>query len=211
MASTLVTVLGLDENSYSQHSKNLLEHDFEISFGNVSDLKISDIYIVSLDLLTECSGQFNTLNISKPYLIAGDASLPSTGKDREFLFNSVGVVASNPSFHDLILNIELGLSWHDERLKYGRRLDDFEKKVENNRIIGVAVGMIMGCTHVSTYDEAFECLRIASRNKQRRISDVAVEITTKMAPEKQEGRLPLNCIKNLGKWLENNVTHRDDV
>jgi len=211
MASTLVTVLGLDESFYSQHSENLLEHDFEISFGNVSDLKISDIYIVSLDLLKECSEKFNIFNIQKPYLIAGDAKLPKTDNDRDFLFNSVGVVANNPSFHDLILNIELGLSWHDERLKYGRRLDDFEQKVENNRVIGVAVGMIMGRTNVSTYDEAFECLRVASRNKQRRISDVAVEITTKMTPENREAVKDCDCIESLERWLESHVSHRDDA
>ena len=211
MASTLVTVLGMGDNYCSQHSDDLLEHNFELTFGNILDLKNSDIYIVSLDLLKAFSEKFNGHNINKPYLVAGDTNLPSAGKDRDFLFNSVGVVASNPSFHDLILNIELGLSWHDERLKYGRRLDDFEKKVENNRIIGVAVGVIMGRTNVSTYDEAFECLRVASRNKQRRISDVAVEITTKMTPENREAVKDCDCIESLELWLESHVSHRDDA
>jgi len=211
MASTLVTVLGMGDNHYSQHSDDLLEHNFELTFGNILDLKNADIYIVSLDLLKAFSEQFSGLNISKPYLVAGDANLPSAGKDREFLFNSVGVVSSNPSFHDLILNIELGLSWHDERLKYGRRLDDFEKKVENNRIIGVAVGIIMGRTNVSSYDKAFEYLRISSRNKQRRISDVAVEITAKLTPEKHSETLAIDCIKDLEQWLERNVSHRDEL
>jgi len=195
----------------SQHGDDLLGHNFELSFGNILDLKNSDIYIVSLDLLKTFSEQFNALNISKPYLVAGDANLPSTGKGREFLFNSVGVVSSNPSFHDLILNIELGLSWHDERLKYGRRLDDFETKVENNRIIGVAVGIIMGRTNVSSYDKAFEYLRISSRNKQRRISDVAVEITTKLTLEKHPEALAIDCVKDLEKWLEGNISHRDEL
>jgi len=211
MASTLVTVLGLDEDFYSQHSDNLLEHDIEISFGNVSDLKISDIYIVSLDLLKECSEKFNASNIKKPYLIADDAKLPKTDNDRDFLFNSVGVVANNPSFYDLILNIELGLSWHDERLKYGRRLNDFETKLENNRIIGVAVGIIMGRTNVSTYDKAFECLRLASRNKQQRISDVAMEIRTKLMPKKHDGEILIDYVDNLELWLDENVSHRDDL
>jgi len=211
MASTLVTVLGMSDNYYSQHSDHLLEHNFELSFGSISDLQNSDIYIVSLDELKTFSEQVSALNISKPYLVAGDASLPSTGKSREFLFDSVGVVASNPSFHDLILNIELGLSWHDERLRYGRRLDDFEKKVENNRIIGVAVGVIMGRTNVSNYDKAFEYLRISSRNKQRRISDVAVEITTKLMPEKHPETDAVDCIKNLEQWLEEHVSHRDGL
>jgi len=201
----------MSDNYYSQHSSHLLEHNFELSFGNLSALKNSDIYIVNLGELDAFSEQLDELNISKPYLISGDANLPSSSKDRELLFNSVGLVSSNPSFHDLILNIELGLSWHDERIKYGRRLNDFERKVENNRIIGVAVGIIMGRTNVSTYDKAFEYLRISSRNKQRRISDVAVEITAKLTPEKQPDTLAIDCIKDLECWLEDNISHRDKL
>ena len=64
-----------------------------------------------------------------------------------------------------------------------RRLRDELEQVENlqrallsNREIGVAMGVLMTRHHV-TRDQAFGLLRMASQNSNRKLHDVALEVT----------------------------------
>lgn len=56
-----------------------------------------------------------------------------------------------------------------------RRADNLEKALHSSREIGVAVGVLMNA-HRLTREQAFDVLRIASQNTNRRIADIAVEV-----------------------------------
>lgn len=206
----LVTVLD-QENLYSEYTDKLSDHGFKLLFSNISNLSNSDktdVYIVSIKLLQSYSDIFNAQNIKTPYLISGTCSLPKTKNEKQFIYRSVGLLANNSIFHDLILNLELGLSWHAEREKNERRLSDFEQKIENNRIIGVAVGLIISHTNMSNYEDVFSMLRSISRNKQRRISDVAIDVTEMLSKQSIEKISSEELIKNLESWAEENIPNR---
>lgn len=214
MASTSIIVLGHELSAYSQYTDNLSKQGFDLLFigvNNVSDIDKSDIYIVSMDLLINFSDALGLVNKNTPYLIAEASRLPKNNSEKQLFLGAVGIMTGQPAFHELILAIELGLSRHSERQSYNFRLKDFEEKVKNNRVIGVVVGLIMCRANITTYDEAFEYLRITSRKKQRRISDVAVDITSKLTPLKSSKATTIDCISNFNEWLEENIHHKDKI
>lgn len=58
---------------------------------------------------------------------------------------------------------------------YGRHVEHLEKALHTNRRIGVAVGVLM-TTHKVTDEQAFDLLRIASQNTNRKLADVASDV-----------------------------------
>jgi hypothetical protein len=55
------------------------------------------------------------------------------------------------------------------------RADNLARALRNSREIGVAIGVLMS-THQLTRDQAFDLLRIASQNTNRKLSEVAIEV-----------------------------------
>ena len=64
-----------------------------------------------------------------------------------------------------------------------RKVENLQKALLSNREIGTAMGVLMARHHV-TRDQAFDLLRIASQNANRKLRDVAVEVA-------ESGELPL--------------------
>jgi hypothetical protein len=56
-----------------------------------------------------------------------------------------------------------------------QRADNLEKALRTSRQIGIAIGVLMG-THKLTREQAFDLLRIASQNSNRKLHDLAVEV-----------------------------------
>ncbi|HET8989347.1 MAG TPA: ANTAR domain-containing protein, partial [Humibacillus sp.] len=56
-----------------------------------------------------------------------------------------------------------------------RKVENLQKALLSNREIGTAMGVLMSRHHV-TRDQAFDLLRIASQNSNRKLRDVAVEV-----------------------------------
>lgn len=56
-----------------------------------------------------------------------------------------------------------------------QRAENLEQALHNSREIGVAVGILMA-NHKLTREQAFDLLRIASQNTNRKIADIAVEV-----------------------------------
>jgi hypothetical protein len=64
-----------------------------------------------------------------------------------------------------------------------RKVADLRRALMSNREIGTAMGVLMSRHHV-TSDQAFDLLRMASQNSNRKLRDVAVDVT-------ETGELPL--------------------
>ena len=64
-----------------------------------------------------------------------------------------------------------------------RKVENLQKALLSNREIGTAMGVLMTRHHV-TRDQAFDLLRIASQNSNRKLRDVAVDVA-------ESGELPL--------------------
>jgi ANTAR domain-containing protein/GAF domain-containing protein len=56
-----------------------------------------------------------------------------------------------------------------------QRAENLEKALRTSREIGTAVGVLMA-THKLTREQAFDLLRIASQNSNRKLADIAVEV-----------------------------------
>jgi len=57
----------------------------------------------------------------------------------------------------------------------GRRVEHLKHALQSNRGIGVAIGVLMA-THKVTEQQAFDLLRIASQNSNRKLVDVAADV-----------------------------------
>jgi ANTAR domain len=58
---------------------------------------------------------------------------------------------------------------------YGRHVHHLKRALKTNRGIGVAVGVLMA-THKVTEQQAFDLLRIASQNSNRKLADIAADV-----------------------------------
>jgi ANTAR domain-containing protein/GAF domain-containing protein len=66
-----------------------------------------------------------------------------------------------------------------------RRRENLEVALESSRVIGMAMGIVMS-SRLVTADQAFEALRRASQESNRKLRDVAAEVTeTGLLPERR--------------------------
>ena len=56
-----------------------------------------------------------------------------------------------------------------------RQAGNLSQALQSNREIGVAMGILMN-QHRFTRQEAFDVLRVASQNSNRKLADIAVEV-----------------------------------
>jgi len=74
-----------------------------------------------------------------------------------------------------------------------RRVQNLQRALRSNRDIGTAIGVLMGQHHISR-TEAFDLLRMASQNSNRRLYEIALEVVeTGQLPSlgrEDEGRKP---------------------
>lgn len=56
-----------------------------------------------------------------------------------------------------------------------RRAENLQKALHNSREIGIAVGVLMNA-HRLTREQAFDLLRIASQNANRKVAEIAIEV-----------------------------------
>lgn len=168
----------------------------------------NDIYIVGISELSDMDNLAQWKNSPSPFLISGIDTLPQNNALLDILDRAVGFIRSAPTLTEILLNLRLGLHWHNERRSHSQRIHNIESKIENNRVIGMAVGVLMN-SYGQSEQHVFESLKSVSRNKQRRISSVAHEIITKHDGRNQDGNnltLSASCLQS---WLTNNITMKN--
>jgi len=159
-----------------------------------------DIFVVGMSEFSNADNLALWKNTAAPFLISGIDSLPHNLAVLDAMNSAVGYIRSAPTLTEILLNLRLGLHWHSERSSHSKRINNIESKIDNNRIIGIAVGVLMN-NYGESEQYVFDALKVISRNKQRRISSVAQEIITKH----NEYELTQKS-SSLETWLANNIT-----
>jgi len=202
-----VDVYSENESEFRDPSEELRSLGYTLRFCNnlasFATLKNHpDICIVDVSKLSECHGELKSL--SSPYLLSGADFLKENVVPSESFENSVGFINAEPSVSDICVNIQLGLLWHKEREHFSRRGQDIDEKISNNRITGIAVGMLMQKSGLAEGD-VLNSLKSASRSKQRRMVDVSREIIDDIDKTNEA----LSSLGDLKKWLAATISYRD--
>ena len=118
--------------------------------------------------------------------VKDEVGVNSVLSQRLHLMNQDGVVAGLNIYSDTLdafdraaVGLALILATHggmvlSERLA-SHRAENLTKALQSNREIGVAMGVLMNLNQL-TRQEAFDVLRVASQNSNRKLADIAVEV-----------------------------------
>ena len=203
-----VGIFGSETLAIAECANELHQAGYDLNFS--SSLKLrnesdDDIFIVGMSELSDADNLAHWKSTSSPFLISGIDSLPNNIAVQEVLDRAVGFIRSTPILTEILLNLRLGLHLHHERSRHSKRIQNIETKIENNRVIGMAVGVLMNSYGESEQD-IFDAIKSISRNKQRRISSVAHEIITKHDRIYQADGNSTISTPSLQAWLTNNIT-----
>ena len=189
--------------SYLQYDAELSKLGYQLTHCNCASGVCEDnpdICILSLDhLQTPSAAVIKNLKTNDvPFIISlnDESSMENlTGH----LQKAVGFLFGEPSFNQLALEIEVGLQFHRERTVHSRRAERVSTKIQNNRDIGVATGLLMAQTHLSAL-EVFDIMKTFSRNGRIRIAMVAREIINLFEQRHPDLSNEIK-IENLQQWL----------
>jgi hypothetical protein len=209
-----VAICGIKSTVFAQYQQELQSVGYHLNFeSKVADADIvssSDICIVDV---AELEPRIELLqDNSLPFLIYGIKELPTNEQIVSVFYDAVGYFVEEPSATSICLNIQLGLHRHRERENYSKRTQDITEKIESNRLNGIATGLLMGKTGLSA-DHIFDEVKAISRQKQRRISDVATEIIQVLSSEMmstEKKMVKARPIRNLTRWLEENIFSKNN-
>lgn len=203
-----VGIFGKEALALGQCADELHQAGYDLNFS--ASLKpakqaVDDIYIVGISELKDADNLALWKSTPSPFLISGIDTLPKNLAILDVLDNAVGLIRTSPTLTEILLNLRLGLHWHSERLSHSKRIHNIETKIENNRIIGMAVGVLMN-NYGQSEQHVFDSMKSISRHKQRRISSVAHEIITKYDQINHTQENPTLSASSLQSWLTNNIT-----
>tara|TARA_R110002153_G_scaffold107109_4_gene246912 strand:+ start:77166 stop:77816 length:651 start_codon:yes stop_codon:yes gene_type:complete len=203
-----VGIFGREALTLAECANELYQAGYDLNFS--SSLKSrnetdDDIFIVGMSEFSDTDKLAHWQSTPTPFLISGIDSLPCNTEVQYVLDRAVGFIRSSPTLTELLLNLRLGLHWHHERSRHSKRIQNIETKIENNRIIGMAVGVLMN-NYSESEQHVFDSIKSISRKKQRRISSVAHEIISKHDGIYQAEGNPTLSESNLQIWLTNNIT-----
>ena len=198
--STTTTVLQEAQNKLLAQGYDLRFYDNLNTFSAPSNKP--NICIVDVSKIEECHPYLAPL--PHPYLVSGVNFLNDQSLPEEVISQSVGCINGKPSISDICTHIQLGILWHKEREHISRRVQDIDEKMRNNRITGVAIGMLMQKTELSEQD-ILDCLKSESRNKQRRMVDASIEIIVNLQKSQNSSFDSLDVLKS---WLKSAIPKR---
>lgn len=203
-----VGIFGTESHALSQCANELHQAGYDLNFSTSltpSDHTTDDIYIVGISELADNQKLKHWKNTSVPFLISGIDTLPNNIAMLDVLDSAVGFIRSAPTLTEILLNLRLGVHWHNERSNHSKRIHNIETKIENNRVIGMAVGVLMN-NYGQSEQHVFDSIKAICRNKQRRISSVAQEIITKHNGINPNLENPTLSAASMQTWLTDNIT-----
>jgi hypothetical protein len=167
-----VGIFGSEALALGECANELHQAGYDLNFcsplqpRNESD---GDIFIVGMSEFYEPDNLAHWITTPSPFLVSGIDSLPNNITGQELLDRAVGFLRSTPTLTEILLNLRLGLHLHHERSRHSKRIQNIETKIENNRVIGMAVGVLMN-NYGESEQHIFDALKTISRNKQRSLS-----------------------------------------
>jgi AmiR/NasT family two-component response regulator len=178
-AAIVVGISNPQPHPYLKHDEELLKLGYQLIHCNCAAGTCDDrpdICILSLEQLQVSSTAVikNLKTHDIPFIISLNDDSPVESLTGQ-LQKAVGFLFGEPSLHQLVLEIEVGLQHHRERAVHSRRVEHVSTKIQNNRDIGVASGLLMAQTHLSAL-EVFAAMKVYSRHNRVRIAGVAKEI-----------------------------------
>lgn len=204
-----VILYGIKSPVFEQYQQQLQAIGYHLRFESkvtsVNQDQESDICIVDAAELEPCGSLLQKRSL--PFLIYGIQQLPNDEKALDIVYDAVGYFTDEPSANSLCLNIQLGLHRHRERELYFKRAKDISEKIENNRLNGIATGLLMSKTGLGA-EEIFDEIKALSRRKQQRVSDVANEVIQVLSRDlhsTESKTAKSKPILNLTLWLEGNI------
>tara|TARA_R110002050_G_scaffold57423_5_gene129344 strand:- start:266161 stop:266808 length:648 start_codon:yes stop_codon:yes gene_type:complete len=202
-----VGIFGSEASVLAECANELHQAGYVLNFS--SSLKSrnepdDDIFIVGMSEFADSDNLALWKNTPSPFLISGIDSFPHNSAVLDALNSAVGYIRSAPTLTEILLNLRLGLHWHNERSSHSKRINNIETKIENNRIIGMAVGVLMN-NYGESEQRVFDSLKTISRNNQRKISSVAQEILAKHSERNYQADDNKQA-SSLHTWLSNNIT-----
>ena len=220
-SAIIVGISNSHPQPYLKHDEELLKLGYQLIhckyYGGTSD-DTPDICILSLDHSQAPPTALidNLQNQDIPFILSLNDESPVESLTGH-LQKAVGFLFGEPSFHQLALEIEVGLQFHRERAVHSRRIERVSTKIQNNRDIGVATGLLMAQSHLSAL-EVFAVMKMFSRNKRVRIAGVAKEIIKLYELNHPELTSEIK-IKDLHQWLskkleifsDNEISQRTNV
>jgi uncharacterized protein YeeX (DUF496 family) len=203
-----VDVYGMGLSALKSFKEELLTLGYALRFS--ADISASnnppypDVCIIDVSMLSSSKEIIQALPF--PYLVSGMNLTQTHHQSSELLDNSVGFINGNPSVADICVNIRLGMLWNKERANFSKRAQDIDQKITNNRITGVAIGILMHKTGLSE-EQVLDVIKSVSRDKQRRMVDVSIEvISTVNQPESENSEL--DTVVKLKAWLGSKIPRR---
>lgn len=199
-----------EKTIFHQYSDELSSGGYQLCFTpeltplsiEESDADICIINIAKLEGDTDFLHETNT-----PFLVSGVSKQIINFAPNNIFKHSVGLISNDPSLEEICINIRLGLLRHDERKKYSDRIEGINEKFENNRITGIAIGLLMSSSGLLKED-ILEDIKLISRKKQRRIPDVANEIISILQSNKDIDTNEINSRPKFKHWLDKNISSR---
>ena len=197
----LVDVFGLTNGVLQEAKDEFLAQGYDLRFyDNLQAFSTPpskpNICIVDVSKINQCHPYLTS--VAHPYLVSGVNFLKDLSLSKEVLSQSVGCINGKLSTSEICIHIQLGMLWHQEREHTSRRVQDIDEKIKNNRITGVAIGMLMQKTELSEQD-ILDCLKSESRNKQRRMVDASLEVIVNLQESKDSSFDSLDALKS---WLK---------
>jgi len=153
---------------------------YELGSGPCVDAALDDSVYVTGDVTSE------TRWAAWGQRVAADVGVHSVFAQRLHLLDDSGLIASlniysdrQAAFDDHAVGMGLVLATHaalvlSETIAKDRATN-LTRALESNREIGVAMGILMH-QHRLTRDQAFDLLRVASQDTNRKLSDVAADV-----------------------------------
>lgn len=188
---------------YLQYDDELLKLGYQLTHCNCANSECvdnPDICILSFEhLQDQSSAVINNLKTHDVPFIIGLNDESSMENLTSHLQKAVGFLFGEPSLNQLALEIEVGLHIHRERTVHSRRVERVSTKIQNNRDIGVATGLLMAQTHLSAL-EVFAIMKTFSRNGRIRVATVAREIINLFEQRHPDLSNEMK-IENLPQWL----------
>ena len=204
-----IDVYGKSTSNIVNNTEALSEYGYELNFIPVLtftsvEKSTADIFIFNSEDINDTTESILTKSPT-PFLLQSFPKTTLKNSPMDILKDSVGLISENFSLEEIRINIKLGLLRHSERQQFIIRSQNLDEKFNDYHVTGVAVGLLMKKSGLNEH-KVLDEIKLVSRSKQRRISDVSKEIIDLFTEENKD-----HAAFDLKNWLMSALIHRSNL